>query len=298
MTVCVASIAAESAAIVMIADKMVTLGNMVSDTSICKISQIGNLPWYVALAGEIGTADEIILRVCLELEKQPDEAKSHYTMMKLVSGTYRDVYQEHLVAEVLTPKLLTADTAFNRPRHLLPLHDNLLEEIASDRQRFEQRWSCALLIAGYDATNNPHLFSVAQQDLAVGQTREGFGAIGIGADAASGRLMYHETNRDHPLERVLWETFDAKVQAEIMNGVGCSWDAFIILRSNPTQSVRIPRSLEKTMDNAITEIICSPFDDEPVDDSEKPPEDWKEQIKQFADSLIPRKIPEDEGKSG
>jgi hypothetical protein len=68
MTVCVAAIAAESRAIVMIADKAITLGDMVSDTSICKVSRIGDFPWYAMIAGYIGTADEILEGVRLALE--------------------------------------------------------------------------------------------------------------------------------------------------------------------------------------------------------------------------------------
>src|SRR6185312_2013467 len=82
MTVCVAAIAAESRAIVMIADKMITRGDMVSDTSICKMSRIGQTPWCAMIAGVIATADEVLMRTAIELQKSPKDVEEEYSMMK------------------------------------------------------------------------------------------------------------------------------------------------------------------------------------------------------------------------
>lgn len=106
--------------------------------------------------------------------------------------------------------------------------------------------------------------------------------------------MFHESDCDHPLARVLWESFDAKVQAEIMRGVGYSWDACILLQSDPLKAHEVPDSLQKVMDKAISELISSPFDPEPTPPDEKVPDDWKEQITRFAETLIPNTIAADE----
>jgi len=240
MTVCVAAIAAESRAIVMIADKMITRGDMVSDTSICKMSRIGQTPWCAMIAGVIATADEVLMRTAIELQKSPKDVEEEYSMMKVVGRVYKEVYQEHLAAEVLIPKLLTRETALDRPNTLLPLPQKLTEEIDEDRKRFENRWGCQLLMCGFDVRGNPKIFEVFQPEHAASETRQGYAAIGIGADAATGRLMWHESDCDDALERVIWETFDAKVQAEIMRGVGFGWDGFVMLKSNPLKAQSIP----------------------------------------------------------
>jgi len=288
MTVCVAAMAAERQAIVLIADKMITLGDIVSDTSICKMSRLANTSWIVMVAGTISIADEIIMRVAYELEKNPRDADQEYSMMKVVSRVYTEVYQEHLEATVLTPKLLTKKLAFERESTLHPLHQKLADEIDEDRKQF--RWSCELLVCGFDSKRDPTIFQVFQPGHASSESRQGYAAIGIGADAATGRLMWHESDCEHPLDRVLWETFDAKVQAEIMRGVGYNWDGFIMLQSDPMKAVPVPDDLQEIMDNAISEIISSPFDPEPTSPDRVPPPDWKEQITRFADSLIPSEL--------
>lgn len=65
----------------------------------------------------------------------------------------------------------------------------------------------------------------------------------MGAGAAEGRLMWLESDRDDNLERVIWESFTAKVQAEIMQGVGYSWDGHILLKNNPKKAVAVPKEL-------------------------------------------------------
>jgi 20S proteasome alpha/beta subunit len=290
LTVCVAAFAAKSQAIVMISDKAITLGDMVSDTSICKVSRIGDFPWYAMIAGDIGTADEILTRVTLALEKKREIADADYSMMGTVSRIYADVYQEHLIAEVLTPKLLTKEAAFYREKPLLRLNEKLEDEITTDRQGFENRWGCEILVCGFDAKGRPQMFYVVQPDRAVGRSRQGYAAIGSGAAESEGRLMWRESDRDDKLERVLWEAFDAKVQAELMLGVGYGWDASIILKSQPCDSIEVPMHIQKLMDKAITMVNHSPFDEDPLEPDEMPRDDWKEQLQEFTNSLIPNEL--------
>jgi 20S proteasome alpha/beta subunit len=280
---------------VLIADKMITLGDIVSDTSICKISRIGTTAWVAMVAGTVETADEILMRIERELQNGcAEDANEEYSMMKLTSRVYTEVYQERLEAATLTPKLLTRKTAYEREATLLPLSPKLVDEINEDRKRFEATWGCELLICGFDAKRRPKIFQIFQPGHAASETRQGYAAIGIGADAATGRLMWHESDCDDSLDRVLWETFDAKVQAEIMRGVGYSWDGYILLQSNLTKAESVPDELQEVMDKAVRPFLRSPFSSEPIDPSDALPEDWKEQITQFTKSLLEDKIENNE----
>ncbi|HXQ21424.1 MAG TPA: hypothetical protein VN812_07105, partial [Candidatus Acidoferrales bacterium] len=104
MTVCVAALAAKSQAIVMISDKALTYGPMVSDTSICKMAQIGQSPWHVLMSGNVAIAEEIAMQSALLLKNAPDNGNAGSTMMPLVGMAYRGVYKKHLIENVVTPK--------------------------------------------------------------------------------------------------------------------------------------------------------------------------------------------------
>jgi 20S proteasome alpha/beta subunit len=121
LTVCVAAMAAESEALVLISDKAVTRGIMVSDTTICKMSQIADSPWHALISGDISVCDEILQRSEEALAKAKSDANSYVSMMRLVGRAYADTYEAHLIAQTLTPKLLKKDDLVNRPRRLLPL---------------------------------------------------------------------------------------------------------------------------------------------------------------------------------
>lgn len=288
MTVCVAAFAAKSEAIVLISDKAVTLGPMVSDTPICKMSQVGDTRWFALISGQISIADAVLLRCEEGLASEPSSADSLISMMKVASGAYADIYEDELIGQVLRPKLLTKTDAFQRARRLLPLSDELNREISRDREWFEGNWSCELLICGFDARDRPHMFRIVAPGRARGEDRLGFAAVGIGADAAVGRLMFIDSDRDDSLAKVLWDTFDAKVQAEIMQGVGYDWDAHVLLKSKPNEIVPVPREMRKLMDGAWKHFSGpSLFDTEPPEPHDIPPSDWKEQIRSFTDGLVP-----------
>jgi len=292
LTVCVAAFAAKERAIVLISDTAITKGNMVSDTSILKMSQIGDTPWHALMSGTISLCEEILTRSESILKEKGHESDpdSHVSMMSLVSRVYAQIYEEHLVARVLTPRLLTKTDLYTRPNILLRLPKYIYEHVDKERADFERSyWSANLLVCGFDVHGKPHIFGVDWPGKAYGEDKSGYAAIGVGADSAEGRLMWLESDREDNLDRVLWESFDAKVQAEIMQGVGYSWDAHILLKSSPKDAKRVPHDLQEIMDKAITLRQHSPFatEKQKLESWELPPDDWKEQITKFTESLIP-----------
>jgi len=283
VTVCVAAFAAKSNAIVLISDRAVTRGSMATDTSICKMSQLANSSWFGLISGAISTADEILT---LAESKLGEYDGSLMSIMKVTSMAYQEIYDLQLAKTVFSPKLLTKEDVFLRSRKYLPLSDQLNEEINEDRKQFQKDWDSELLICGFDAKQNCHIFRIWNGH-AMSEDRIGYTAVGIGADAAIGRLMWFESRRDDDLDQVLWDAFDAKVQAEVMQGVGYKWDAHIVLKSKPHQAIRVPDNIQELMDKAMNHTNCSPFDSEPDPPEDIPPDDWKAQITEFTRSLIP-----------
>jgi hypothetical protein len=293
VTVCVAAFAAQSSAIVLISDKAVSRGSMAVDTSICKMSQLADQPWFTLISGSISTADEILM---LAESKLSEYDGSLLSIMKLTSKAYQEVYDSQLAKAVLAPKLLTNDQVFLRSRKYLPLPDKLTDEINEDRKQFEKGWDSELLICGFDGKQNAHIFRLWNGH-AMSEDRIGYSAVGIGADAAVGRLMWIESHRDDELDQILWDSFDAKVQAEVMQGVGYNWDAHIILKSKPNEAFRVPDKIQELMDKAMNYTNCSPFDRTPDVPEDVPPDNWKAQITEFTQGLIPSKLKTDEGQS-
>lgn len=298
VTVCVVATAAESSALVLISDKAVTRGLMVSDTAICKMSRIGDTPWHALISGDIAICDEVLLRSEEALAQKPSAADSFASMMRLVAKAYADTYESHLETETLKPKLLSRTDFANRPRRLLPLPDGLLDEIAEDRKKFEREWTCDLIVCGFESTAGaPRLFRVTRPGTAFGEDRLGFTAVGIGDDAAIGRLMFLESSRDHDLDRVLWDAFEAKVQAEIIQGVGYKWDGHIILKARPKEAILVPDKIHDLMDQVMNYTNWSPFDFEPVPRYDRPPKNWRRQVTRFTETLIPRTVKKSEAKN-
>jgi hypothetical protein len=283
--------AAESNALVLISDKAVTRGLMVSDTSICKMSQLAGSSWFALISGDIAVADEILMVAESKLNTYDGSILS---MMKLTSLAYQEVYDSKLEATVLRSKLLTKNDVFLRSRKYLPLPEKLTDEIQEDRKEFEKVWDSELLICGFDGNTNCHIFRIWKGQ-ANNENRHSHAAVGIGADAALGRLMLVESDRADDLDKVLWDSFDAKVRAEIMQGVSYSWDAHIVLKSNPTKAESVPDNIHDLMDKVMNQLNDSPFDREPIKDDDKPDPDWKEQITAFTQTLIPPKVKPNEG---
>lgn len=55
--------------------------------------------------------------------------------------------------------------------------------------------------------------------------------------------MFSESKRSHPIERVLYDAFDAKANAEMAIGVGYEWDADVIV-SGKNQSETVPKEIK------------------------------------------------------
>jgi hypothetical protein len=72
--------------------------------------------------------------------------------------------------------------------------------------------------------------------------------------------------------------------------LGLNWDAYILLQSSPLKSEVVPNTLQETMDKAIVIFIRSPFDTAPIPADAVAPDDWMDQITQYARCLIPDEI--------
>ena len=89
-----------------------------------------------------------------------------------------------------------------------------------------------LLVCGFDKKGEPHIFSVSNPGKCDIHDLTGFYAIGIGAPTAVARLLILDSKKENALEVVLYQVFEAKVNAEVVQNVGYNWDAEILIPGN------------------------------------------------------------------
>ena len=59
-------------------------------------------------------------------------------------------------------------------------------------------------------------------------THTGHGAVGSGFERAISRPLWSDWKAEHPLDRDVYDVFDAKADAEMNPFVGTDWDTVII----------------------------------------------------------------------
>lgn len=262
MTVCIAALANESKAIVCCADKAMTYDDNVQWDSDCdKIIEINPSGTICMAAGD----DESIFRVIRRLGGKPEFGTTLESSIGACESAYQEALQDEVEAAFLRPRMLsradyiTGITGGSINEYILNLAKNIDE--------FEM---CDLILAGFTQDKEPYLLEVTGTGQAEDCKNAGSTAIGSGAEKAISRLLWAETKRIHPIERVLWDVFDAKANAEMAVGVGYEWDAAIIL---PGKVVRVEEKIKKLIERAWSQHNRSPFDKHnPKEDLDLPPQ--------------------------
>jgi hypothetical protein len=105
MTVCVASLASNSEAIVCIADKATTMyDTIMSDTDVCKIVPVGKHGTHVLTAGDV----HIINPVLFQLQLDTNIGLNRPSLIQAVSKAQKEAHRQWLESRYLSP-FLSAD---------------------------------------------------------------------------------------------------------------------------------------------------------------------------------------------
>jgi 20S proteasome alpha/beta subunit len=282
MTVCVGAIAEKSKAIVMVADKSVTYSGgtpMESDTSVRKIVPIGTSGWYALIAGDSTFALDVVYE-CEQILFSNGVPSSGSEMMRHVKAAYQQCRETDISDRILKPRLLTKDLYTSRPSSLLPLPLSLTDAI--DREVKDYSTSTRLLICGFDDGKVPHIFSICDPGVYDSHDLLGFHAVGIGQETALARLLSMDAEKADPLAKSLYGAFDAKVNAEIIQGIGYSWDAEILVVGN-RKAFKVPRNIISLMDRMYEGFPRSPFDA----DKSQMPQEWWNRLGDFITRIMP-----------
>lgn len=283
MTICIGALAAGGKSIVCVADKAVTYGEDIQgeDTDSTKIVPVGRNGAHALISGDETSVGRVLSKIAVH----DDIGKDVSATGAYLEAAYKQSESEILEATFLHPFLDIS--SFNNA--LLAMQINpIIATIAAqiDQARRElTKFSCGLLLCGFDSTGAPYILHLGSPGLVSNLTHTGFHAIGSGWDYALSRLLGVEWEREHSIDRVLYECFDSKVNAEKDPAVGYAWDA-VILTKDRTESV--PKKIKKLVDRAWIAHSRSPYE---VFDLEEdfplPPNDWKEQLSQYTERIMP-----------
>ncbi|MGB7082006.1 MAG: hypothetical protein WBD54_10250, partial [Candidatus Acidiferrales bacterium] len=217
MTVCLATVAEKSKAIVMVSDKAVTYGGkdslapMQYDTGVKKVRRIGSTFWYALIAGDPTFALHVIDGAEQIIASNPDLVESVMGMMSCLKAAYKK-RRETLVSDlVLAPRLLTKDLLVARTADLLPLDQEFFFGVSAEAKNLKTNSS--LLVCGFDSKSKPHFFSVTNPGVVHSHDMTGFHAVGVGASMAISRLLILEAAKEDKLPLALYGAFDSKVNA-------------------------------------------------------------------------------------
>jgi hypothetical protein len=284
MTICISAMAAKSKAIVCIADRAVTYSPTTggpasqSDSGAKKIIDLASTGWVALVAGDLAFAQKVTERIGVDLGSDRNPSRSD--MQKFARKAYQDCLQETVIDQVLTPNLLTVEDYTKRSSSQLPLDTKYTLEIA--RMIAEVHVDCALIICGFDS-NGAHIFKVTDGGAVVPCDLEGYAIVGGGEDASRGRIIWAEIERSDSLGSVMYDVFDAKVAAEIVQSVGYVWDWKILVAGKKPQSV--PAKIDHLVDILWISSNRSPYASK-LGKRETPRKGWKKELEAFETKIL------------
>jgi hypothetical protein len=237
MTVVIATIYdkgnTESSGCVIIADKMLSYGDIAVETDGSKLHKLVDLPGLKAVMGAAGDA-ELIEDFSQRLQEKIEDTLSSGArkgqietvrdVVKLGVRTLNEMVKEN-VESFLVPYGKTLNDVFkqNVPSDLLTFVGRTIEDNRKALYR-----ELEVLIAGVD-TYGAHIFKIEDGDY-VPTDSIGYEAIGSGFESSNWTLMHQSYDSRGDLPYALFMSAYAKVNAEESFGVGMRTDGYVLER--------------------------------------------------------------------
>jgi hypothetical protein len=284
MTICAAALAAKSRAIVCVADKALSYGDYITwesdSTKIIPLSHPGCLAMF---SGE----EEGISRVISALSAKENLGATASEIAKTCEGEYKTCVQELVDHRFLFPRLLTRD---QYQRAVSAKQSNpIIESLSAEIKAFNI--ACDLLICGFDSQSRPFILYQSNPSGTVSDlTMTGFGAIGSGYSYTLARLLFLTHKKEDDLDKVLYDTYDAKFSAEMSPSVGTDWDAVVIhLDQDATPHITpVAEEINELIESVwFHKMALSPYEKPKDSDPDPPPKNWKAKIKKYVEGIIP-----------
>jgi 20S proteasome alpha/beta subunit len=276
MTICIAAFAADKKAIVCVADKAVTYGTFKSESTETKIVEVEK----DVLALTAG-AEKSISRMLGKFRSNNDFGKSLSQTISDCQIASKECMFELLENDFLNRHMLTLQQyvdIISRPE----INDHI-RAVMDDMQNYQHDNACQLIVCGFTANSEPFLLKVCCPGVTTDITATGYCAVGSGFDWAMSMLLWSDVEATHGIDRILYETFNAKANAEGDLYVGTDWDAKI---KTLNKSEVVPKDIKKLVEQAWVQYTLSPYEERDEDSLEPPPDDWKRTLEDYAKKVL------------
>jgi hypothetical protein len=284
MTICIGVLAADEEAIICIADRFMAYNtDIAGETDSVKIFPVGDNGARALISG----TDDAVGRVLAKLIQHDDLGKNRAASMKYCEDAYREAEREMLAMRFVGPFIkIEAYEAALLKRKVNEVIKAISEEIDQARKDPNQPFfNCGFLLCGFDEHRKPYILNLGAPGGCVDVTQTGFSAMGSGSSYALQNLLGSGWERKYPIDRAIYEVFDAKSDAEQDPNVGWDWDAVVLTAD---KSVSIPEDTKTMLDQVLVKQNRSPYVEfDPEKHMPLPPEDWKAKLKTFAETIIP-----------
>lgn len=255
MTVCIAALAMHEEVIVCVADKALSYEGLSSiswDSDATKIIPLAGKTTLAMIAG----SERYVVRVLDRIRGFDNFGGSRQAISRFLEGAFRRCFTELQSAEILYPHMMT------RREYLKAMAQPTLNEHLIDlRNRmddYHKKFDCEILVCGFDAEKKPYIFDLLPPGIVSDRTTTGLHAIGsTGAERAISRLLFADHKGSHGPARVLFDCFDAKINAEISPDVGYKFDAFFITQFGVGE---ISQDAKDLLDKVWEKWTTSPFE--------------------------------------
>lgn len=276
MTVCISALADNGKAIVCVADKAVTWADNIQwDADSNKIVVLNPSGVAVSTSG----AEDSIVRMLRKLESIR-EVRDIGNYIDECENAYKRCFAEIIQIEFFDQNQITREeyAAAIGKRDI----NDYMKELAEKIGKYDME--CDLLISGFDAVANAFLLQATSPGKVTDMSRTGFEAVGSGADRATPRMLWNDYKRADAIDKVLYDAFDAKANAEMNVGVGYEWDAKILF---PGKCEELPKNIKELIEQAWNDLAYSPYEAREPDDLPAPPSNWKELLATYIASITP-----------
>lgn len=284
MTVCVAALAEDAKAIVLVSDKALTVGASTlrpalqgEAMGVEKMLPVGSSGWNALIAGDSTAAERVVSRACNNIDADTSVAGSHETMMDCMKRAYQAVWEESLEDSVLRPRLLSKDDIVKRSKELQYLGDELGRDAYEAVRKFSL--GTTLLVCGFDSAGKGHIFTVSNPGQSDSHEINGFWAIGIGAETAISRLLWNQADRNDSLHVAVYQALEAKGYAEMVQGVGFFSDLWVMTEKD---TIPLSEDIHALLIDVFRSASRLPFKELQGDW----PENWERRLRRYTTALM------------
>ena len=223
MTVCIAAITAEMKIVACTDLKLSTA--LTSAESAVKFNPL-NGEWYAMVAGDQARLEPMIRSIREGLQGRINDLP---VVEHVCGAAFRKQKAEFAAHKHLSGFGLTMKEFLNIGKKKLDqaAYFSLCDAIRNTRL------GCALLVSGFDAAGEPHIFDVSDDECCGNRDNPGYWAIGSGGRLALVSLLLREHSRREALAETIYNVCVAKFVAETEGAVGVRTHLFVLGRDGP-----------------------------------------------------------------